>query len=297
MTQKSALSVLLTQNQLLMLIKCSHIIQMLTLHSKPHWLLLVLWLTWCGDDVQYLKQTAFLLYSVGFSNAVVKLYLWPCWCAKNTQYKDGMDLYTAENHKVVFLVATILGQRFILQNADNSSLWMFCPQMIQKKQIRKHTNKRIKTSWRCKEESKIWRNILLERKQLCDSSGQYGKHPAECRYPAAGPEEMSPIFSYSQEYKCTSRTVLYYLPLSTECLQLHSESPKEWGEKGKTLNQLKKKRDRSSKKQRIFQIWQNSYKMFLSGVDSTIFLPKSRDHSCLEKGQVIDYSLRFQLAR
>lgn len=31
-------TVLLTQNQLIMLIKCLHIIQMLTLHSKPHWL-------------------------------------------------------------------------------------------------------------------------------------------------------------------------------------------------------------------------------------------------------------------
>lgn len=33
-----------------------------------------------------------------------------------------MDLYTVENHKVVFLVATVLGLRFILQKADNSSL-------------------------------------------------------------------------------------------------------------------------------------------------------------------------------
>lgn len=90
------------------------------------------------------------------------------------------------------------------------------------------------------------------RNQLCGSPGQYGKHPAACQHPAAGPKEMSPIISYSQKYNCTSGTVLYYLLLSTECLQLDSESPRN-GEGGEILNQLKKA-DRPYKKQSTFLI-------------------------------------------
>lgn len=171
---------------------------------------------------------------------------------------------------------------------------MFPPRVIWKTDRKAPQQRNGKTSDE-REEKSTFREKFWGGKQLCDS---LGKHHEKSRYPAAGPEEPSAGCSCSHEYKSMLRGCKCYLLLSTECLQLQSQPPSNRGGRKAEKNfksLLGKKRDirvagdfsLDMPRQNIF----DSYKMFLTGVDSIIFPPKSRDRSCLERRQVIDYSV------
>lgn len=177
---------------------------------------------------------------------------------------------------------------------------MFPPRVIWKSDRKAPPTKEWKTSYE-REEKSTFREKFWRGKQLCDS---LGKHREKCRYPAAGPEEPSAGCSYSREYESTLRGC-NVLPSSLHRMFATAESAAEQQRGGEKRRKSikspsgKEKRDilpetRGAGDFSLDMPTQNtfdSYKMFLTGVDSIIFPPKSRDHSCLERRQVIDYSV------
>lgn len=117
------------------------------------------------------------------------------------------------------------------------------------------------------------------------------------------PKSRPPDVLIHVNTKAHWEAVTCYLLLSIECLQLQSQPPSNRGgeKRRKSIKSPsgKEKRDilpetRGAGDFSLDVPTQNtfdSYKMFLTGVDSIIFPPKSRDHSCLERRQVIDYSV------